>query len=56
MRELSGFALVVDLYLKNAASARAYDALVARTVPQIQEDGVALKPPDEPDRGRQTGD
>ncbi|GAA5035466.1 hypothetical protein GCM10023335_81320 [Streptomyces siamensis] len=32
----SGFALVVDLYLKDAAAARAYDKLVARTVPKIQ--------------------
>ncbi|MGW7386897.1 putative quinol monooxygenase [Streptomyces sp. NPDC054794] len=32
----SGFALVVDLYLKDAAAARAYDELVARTVPKIQ--------------------
>ncbi|WP_432168961.1 hypothetical protein [Streptomyces sp. 1222.5] len=31
----SGFALVVDLYLKDAAAARAYDKLVARTVPKI---------------------
>ncbi|GAA3148065.1 hypothetical protein GCM10017687_76600 [Streptomyces echinatus] len=27
---------MVDLYLKDAASARPYDALVARTLPQIQ--------------------
>ncbi|MEU1199350.1 hypothetical protein ABZ446_24420 [Streptomyces sp. NPDC005813] len=32
----SGFALVVDLYLKDAVAARAYDRLVARTVPKIQ--------------------
>ncbi|WP_432174621.1 hypothetical protein [Streptomyces sp. Tue6028] len=32
----SGFALVVELYLKDAAAARAYDRLVARTVPKIQ--------------------
>ncbi|MER7689910.1 hypothetical protein [Streptomyces sp. NPDC097610] len=31
----SGFALVVDLYLKDAVAARAYDKLVARTVPKI---------------------